>query len=157
MSAEKSEANGHGPYPAKRRKKFLIAGAPYQTGLVMSACLGACFYALPASLSQTMASVFIGVMGGVYWGFAVKSMDNKALLQETVIAGLFIGVAAYALDEKIKGNGKWVGIGVALHGVYDLMHHLGLLPYRNHVPRKYDLTCAVVDFPLGAFLYWLWQ
>ena len=141
----------------KKSKEGIWATRPMATGFATASMIGVSFYVLPAALSQTMGSMLVGVMAGVYWGFAVKSVSTKSLVQETIILGLYMGIAAYSLNEKLRGNGKFVGIGVALHGIYDLLHHFQLIPYGKHVPKGYGLACAATDFPLGAFLYWLWQ
>ena len=132
---------------------------PYASAVLAAGIGGAMFATMPTSVAQTVASLMIGSMGGFYCGFAAngKKNTNKAFWQEIIGYGAFVGVGAWALEQKSQGNSKMIGVGLAAHGLYDMLHYFNLVPYSDHVPHNYPICCIVFDFCMGGFLYWLWS
>ena len=66
-------------------------------------------------------------------------------------------LAAYILEKKININPEYVGLGIMLHGVYDLLIYYKIMPYTDHAPEGYALACAVADVVMGGAAYFLWK
>eukprot|EP00039_Didymoeca_costata_P021312 m.344164 g.344164 ORF g.344164 m.344164 type:complete len:164 (+) comp23908_c0_seq1:162-653(+) len=149
-------------------------------GIILATALGITFTSLPifdTMMNQVLVCVFIALMQGVYWGFAVSNGDYKALLQESLFGAAFCWVAAqiillllarsqvdgyfltlvHVFKQPSNPYGFSTGIGVALHGCYDLMHHFHMVPFTSHVPHGYPMACAVTDFLLGSYLAYRWM
>lgn len=135
---------------------FNLKRHPIQSGIAFGVVLSTGFYVLPPQKSKLASSIFIGIMGGVYWGFAVCNGKTKHVAQETIISSIYTFIAIYLLEKQINLNPQYIGIGIALHGVYDLLQHFKIMPYNDHVPYQYGLTCAVADVIIGASVYLLW-
>lgn len=85
-------------------------------------------------------------IAGYYVLFA--AMAQQALLIELAIA---LGFAAMAFAGYIT-SALWVGIGILLHGVFDLIH-----PHtidNAGVPTWWPAFCAGVDIPVGLWVIW---
>eukprot|EP01084_Bolivina_argentea_P265967 450970_1 len=136
---------------------FNLKKHPIQSGVVFGVVASAGFYVLPPQKSKLTASLLIGIMGGVYWGFAVCNGRTKHLIQETIVASIYSYITVYLLENEINMNPEYIGIGIALHGVYDLLQHFKIMPYNDHVPYEYGLTCAIADMIMGASTYLLWK
>ena len=74
---------------------------------------------------------------------------NEAVLTETIVAALFLIVA-------IVGVFRWpllLGIGIFMHGVFDLMH--GYFINNSGVPVWWPAFCASLDVCLGLWVMYL--
>lgn len=90
-----------------------------------------------------LCAVTIAMVYGVYLGFAIKGGSARDL----VVESLFVGVGLATAMLGLLFGAAWLAIGLALHGLWDLLHH----PHRviigtNGVPRWYVPFCAVYDF-----------
>ena len=156
---------------------------PVMAGMLLAASMAFFLTMLPlfdTMTKQLMVCTFISSMQGIYWGYAIAGGSYKALLQETVGLTVFMWIAAQTvlLIMSYRNASPYfrlfidffipvlatrntyqvsLGIGVALHGCYDLLHYFGMVPCLNHVPAGYPLACAVTDFILGLFLCWYWS
>ena len=128
---------------------------PIQSGVAFGMMLSTGFWVMPPQKSKLASSIFIGVMGGVYWGFAVCKGKTKHVIQETVATTIYMNISMYVLQE-MEYNPEYIGIGIAAHGIYDLLQHFQIMPYNDHVPYSYGLSCAVADIIIGASVYLLW-
>ena len=70
---------------------------------------------------------------------------------------MFMTLAAYFVEKEIDVNPQYVGLGIILHGIYDLLVHYQMIPYSNHAPDGYPLACFVADMVMGSAAYFLWK
>ena len=107
---------------------------------------------------QKIAATLIPMMGGVYFGFAVKARSNMATFQEVIGVFLYSYITTIVMDKMyLSQDPSYIGIGVILHGMYDLLHEFELLPVSSHVPKPYGMACAAFDITFGSFFWWYWQ
>ena len=128
---------------------------PIQSGISFGIVLSTGFYVMPPQKSKLASSIFIGIMGGVYWGFAVCNGKTKHVMQESIMTGIYTFLAMIVL-ESMDINPEYIGFGIAAHGIYDLLQHFKIMPYNDHVPYSYGLTCAIADFIIGSSVYLIW-
>ena len=136
----------------------LLDYPPIPVGLIGAAVIGSAFLLCSQPTAQKISTTLIPVMGGIYCGFALKARSNFAAFQEAVGAFIFSYITKIVMDKMyLENNPSYIGIGIILHGCYDLLHHFELLPISHHVPKPYGLTCASFDIPFGLFFYWYWS
>eukprot|EP01083_Nonionella_stella_P100943 285436_1 len=81
---------------------------PIESGIAFGLILSTGFYVLPPQTSKIASSVFIAIMGGIYWGFAACSGRSKHLVQETVISALYTYIACYILENELNYNPEYI-------------------------------------------------
>ena len=89
------------------------------------------------------------VIASYYALFAVMGGSMQVVIVESVVAAAFLGVALAGFKSTL-----WlVVIGLAAHGVFDLIHpHL----YANPgVPVWWPSFCLAYDLVAAAYLAWL--
>ncbi len=105
---------------------------------------------LPLVASQQLAAVLLGVVAGIYVGFAVVDGRLAIFGIETAVATAFLAAAV---------AGLWVSPWVvpaayAAHGVWDMAHHRHV---NTAMPRWYIPFCAVFDWTFAAGLAAIWS
>ncbi|MGH8509705.1 MAG: DUF6010 family protein [Gammaproteobacteria bacterium] len=108
---------------------------------------------LSPEMSLGFAGVLLGVIAGVYFGFAVVRGSNREQLIEFNVASGF-GIAALLG----LGVSPWfLALGYLAHGLWDLAHHnsakLGLVS----IPQWYVPWCVIIDFIVGLGLILIWR
>ncbi len=76
-------------------------------------------------------------------------MANEAIVAEILVASVFSVIA-------IAGALRWpllIGIGIILHGVFDLLH--GHIISNSGVPVWWPAFCASIDIVLGVWVIYL--
>lgn len=109
-------------------------------GLVVALPLG--FWWLDAATVHALA---ITAIAAIYVGFAVADGRPRVIAVETIVAGVFVLVAAAA----VTGWAWFLVIGYAGHGCKDLWQH------RNHFvanTRWWPPFCAVADWIAAAII-----
>ena len=104
---------------------------------------------LPRTYAFDLTALLLTVVAAIYIGFALNDGRPKYVVTEVAAASVFILFAV---------GGLWLNpylwpLGLALHGVWDLLHHEHGVQTR--VPRWYPPICVVVDGLLALFLV-LW-
>ena len=100
--------------------------------------------------SITFAAVTLALIGGAYIGFAVADGRPKVFWFELAVATLFGAAAVLG----ILWHWAALPIGLALHAVWDLMHHNSHRLAR--IPRWYIPFCVVFDLLAAGFLVLLY-
>ena len=52
---------------------------------------------------------------------------------------------------------NYIGAGIMLHGLYDLLVHNELIPYTEHAPEGYPIFCFTADMVMGGAAYLMWK
>lgn len=90
-----------------------------------------------------ISAVVVAMVYGVYFGFAIKGGSARDLAVESLFIGIGLTTAVLALHY----GAFWLAIGLALHGVWDLLHHPDRTVMGTQgVPGWYIPFCAVYDF-----------
>lgn len=108
---------------------------------------------LSNELSVVFAAVLMGVIAGVYFGFAVVSGSNQQQLIEFNVASLF-GIAALL---GVAVSTWFLPAAYIGHALWDLAHHnkskLGLVA----IPQWYIPWCVIIDVIIAVGLVVIWR
>ncbi|HEY1321356.1 MAG TPA: hypothetical protein VGF32_13965 [Streptosporangiaceae bacterium] len=116
-----------------------IAGAV--TGILQAASPLAFWWLEP----RTVYALGIAVIAAIYIGFSVADGRGHVIAIETIVAALFVVVAAAG----VTGSAWLLVLGLAGHGLKDLWQH------RTHFVRNtrwWPPFCATVDFVAAGIL-----
>jgi len=105
---------------------------------------------LPEAVSIPFAAVILGLVAGIYAGFALQDGRAHILSTEGLAALAFL---AFALAGLVWS--PWlIPAAYALHGVWDLLHHRRIT---TAMPSWYPPMCAVYDwiFAAGLCAFWI--
>lgn len=136
-----------------QQRNSLFARRPYLTGIAVGVLtlLPHAFLSPQASLG--FAAVLIGLIAGVYFGFAVVNGSARDQFVEFNVTGLFtvaglLGLLLWPILLPLAYFG---------HALWDLAHHnrsrLPLVP----IPQWYVPWCVVIDVIIGAGLLVIWK
>jgi hypothetical protein len=108
---------------------------------------------LSTALSLALAAIVMGMVAGVYFGFAVVRGNNFQQQIEFNVTLLFL-VAALL--------GVWVSpwfipAAFLAHGLWDFAHHNNVNSRLVSIPQWYIPWCVVIDVILGVGLIVLWH
>lgn len=133
--------------------KSIFAQRPLLTGVAVgiASLLPHAFLAPDASLG--FAAVLIGLIAGVYFGFAVMNGSPRDQLVEFNVTGLFTIAGLLGL--------LWQPILLPLayfgHALWDLAHHNRARLSLVAIPQWYVPWCIVIDVIVGAGLLAIWS
>jgi hypothetical protein len=132
---------------------FDFSRAPALSATAVAAFSLAPHLFLPGPASLGFAAVLLGVIAGVYFGFAIMNGTFRDQLTELLVASGF-GLAALlglTLSPWLL-PAAYVG-----HGLWDCAHHnrakLGLV----HIPQWYVPWCAAIDLVIALGLVVVWR
>ncbi|MEL7544449.1 MAG: DUF6010 family protein [Pseudomonadota bacterium] len=127
---------------------------PYLTGLLGGLLALAPHAVLPDAASIAYAAILMGLIAGIYIGFALQKGTESQVLVEVSAAGLF------ALAALVGGIALPIVIPIAYfaHGLWDAAHHARKRgdEFLVQTPRWYPPFCAVVDWVVALGLFVLW-
>jgi len=104
---------------------------------------------LPEATSVQFAAVILGLVAGVYAGFALLDGRPRILAVEGLAALAFVSLALAGLAWS-----PWlIPAAYALHGVWDFLHHRRI---STRAPTWYPPMCAVYDWVFAAGLVGCW-
>jgi hypothetical protein len=138
-------AHGHG-------SETIFARRPILTAIAVGAGSLAPHFFLPVQASLGFAAVLIGLIAGIYFGFAVMNGSARDQFVEFSVAGLFAVAAIFGLLlSPIILPLAYLG-----HGLWDLAHHNKSRLSLVAIPQWYVPWCAVIDVIIGAGLIAIW-
>ena len=104
-------------------------------------------------MSLGFAAILLGVVAGVYFGFAVMRGSNLQQQIEFNVAFLFVIAALLGL-----GIGAWfLPAAYLAHGLWDFAHHNGARLVLVSIPQWYIPWCAIIDGIIGIGLIAVWH
>jgi hypothetical protein len=119
---------------------------PYVVGVVLA--LAVCTFAVLAGFDRDRVfyPTLVIVVASYYILFAVMGSSTRALISESLIAGVFLALAVVGFKKN-----PWVSVvGLVGHGVFDFFHHSVI---RNPgVPEWWPGFCLSFDVLAGGFL-----
>jgi hypothetical protein len=97
---------------------------------------------------RTLLATVLFAASGAYLGFAVAAPVSRIwLLIELLQAIAFGTFGLYGW----RGPAKWLGLGWALHPLWDLpLHYYG--PGRSFAPWTYAVACLSYDWVVAAYI-----
>lgn len=95
---------------------------------------------------QLIASTILCSIAFIYVGYALKENPVSAIILEVTVALIFyfIAVTGYAKNLNL------IAYGIMLHGVWDIMHHNGVLIATN-IPVYWPTYCSIIDIIWGIY------
>ncbi|KRA84070.1 DUF6010 family protein [Altererythrobacter sp. Root672] len=108
---------------------------------------------LPPEASLGFAAVLIGLIAGVYFGFAVVNGSPRDQFVEFNVTGVFTVTA-------LLGLLLWpilLPLAYFGHALWDLAHHNRSRLSLVAIPQWYVPWCIVIDVIVGAGLLFIWN
>ncbi len=119
---------------------------PYVVGALIAVAVAALGRVTRFDQDRSFYSTILVIIASYYILFAILGDSTNALVGETAIATIFSVVAVFgALRFPLL-----VGIGIAGHGVFDLVHHVVI--ENPGVPPWWPAFCMSVDIILGLWV-----
>ena len=143
-----SLAHSHTHRPAS-----IFSGRPIASGVAVGVVSLLPHFFLSPQASLGYAAILIGLIAGIYFGFAVVNGSNRDQLVEFNVAGLF------ALSA-VLGLLLWpllLPLAYLAHACWDLAHHNRARLSLVAIPQWYVPWCIVIDVIIGAGLLVLWR
>ncbi|MGH8564590.1 MAG: DUF6010 family protein [Gammaproteobacteria bacterium] len=126
---------------------------PIITAIVIGTLLLAPHLFLPREVSLAFAAVVVGIIAGVYFGFAVVNGSNQHQLIEFNVASAF-GIAAIL---GLTVSPWFLPLSYLAHGAWDVAHHNRLRLRLVSIPQWYIPWCVVIDVIVGVGLIAIWS
>jgi hypothetical protein len=133
-----------------KHERLLQVRAPWLTGSLLAVISLPIHLAVSHHESVVTAAVILGLIAGIYIGFALVDGRVRWLIIESTIAILFVSAATFGVMEW-----QWaIPIAYAMHGLWDWAHHrlVGTM-----LPRWYVPLCAIYDWIAAAGLALIWM
>lgn len=127
----------------------LVGRSPARLGAVFALATLPVHLVLTPAASHHLAAVVLGVVAGIYVGFALQDGRARMLAVEAAVALLFVAAAL---------AGLWVSAWLIpaaylAHGLWDFAHHRHVT---TAMPRWYVPLCAVYDWIFATGLMTIW-
>jgi hypothetical protein len=122
---------------------------PWRAAIMWGLVVGAAQAATPLGFwwldASTVYALGLAVIASVYVGFAVADGRGVVIAVETVVAGMFVVVAAAA----VTGSPWLLVVGLAGHGFKDLWQHRHRFVANT---RWWPPFCLVIDWMVAAII-----
>jgi hypothetical protein len=131
----------------------VFARRPILTGVAVGAISLAPHAFLSPETSLAFVAILLGVVAGVYFGFAVVRGTDLQQQIEFNVAFLFVIVALLGV-----GVSPWfLPAAYLAHGLWDFAHHNGVKLMLVLIPQWYIPWCVVIDVIVGLGLIAVWH
>ena len=130
----------------------VFAQRPIATGIAVGAVSLAPHFFLPPDLSLAFAAILLGVVAGVYFGFAVVRGSNLQQQIEFNVAFLFVIAALLG----VAVSPWFLPAAYLAHALWDFAHHNGANLKLVSIPQWYIPWCVVIDCIIGFGLIGVW-
>jgi hypothetical protein len=128
---------------------------PIETGVAVGIATLLPHPFLPPDLSLSLAAIVVGMVAGVYFGFAVMRGDNFQQQVEFNVALLFVIAAVFG----IWVSPWFIPAAFLAHGLWDYAHHNSVNLRLVSIPQWYIPWCVIIDaiVGLGLIAIWYWN
>lgn len=121
---------------------------PYMIGLVLGLAVGGYATALRLDRDRAFYPTVLIVIASYYVLFAVIGGSSRALVVESLVAGLFLVTASLGFRSSL-----WLVVAaLAAHGVLDVFH--ARLVDNPGVPAWWPAWCGAYDVAAAGYLAW---
>jgi hypothetical protein len=131
----------------------IFAQRPIATGIAVGIVSLIPHFFLSPEMSLAFAAILIGVVAGVYFGFAVMRGNNVQQQIEFNVAFLFAIAALLGFGV----SPLFIPAAFLAHGLWDFAHHNGVRLGLVAIPQWYIPWCVVIDVIVGFGLIVLWH
>lgn len=145
-----SATDVHGHHAAH---SSIFSRYPVATGAIVGVISLAPHFFLPAAASLGFAAILMGLIAGIYFGFAVVNGSQRDQFVEFSATGVF-AIAA------LLGLLLWpilLPLAYFAHALWDFAHHNRARFALVSIPQWYIPWCVVIDVIVGAGLLVLWH
>ncbi len=119
---------------------------PFVVGVLLAVAVAALGRVTRFDRDRSFYSTILVIIASYYILFAILGDSTNALVWETVVAAIFsVAAVLGALRFPLL-----VGIGIAAHGLFDLVHHV--IIQNPGVPPWWPGFCMSVDLILGLWV-----
>lgn len=124
----------------------------YVVGVILGIGIGIFSTVVGLDRDRALYPVALIVIASYYCLYAVLGGSNTALVNESIIATLFVVIAAVGFRTNL-----WiVAAGIVGHGVMDIFHHLFI--ENPGLPTWWPMFCMSIDIVVGAYMaLMLWR
>jgi hypothetical protein len=129
-----------------------LLASPVATALALSIASVIPHLILPRAASLAFAAVLLGVIAGVYFGFAVMKGALRDQLVELIVSCLFALAAILGLT----ASPIFLPAAYVAHAFWDFAHHNRSNLRLVAVPQWYVPWCASIDVIIAAGLCLVW-
>jgi Family of unknown function (DUF6010) len=131
----------------------VFARYPVSTAIGVSVISLAPHFFLSPELSLAFAAILVGVIAGVYFGFAVVRGSNLQQQIEFNVTFLFLIAALLGI-----GVSAWfIPAAYLAHAIWDLAHHNRSNLRLVSIPQWYIPWCVMIDVVVGLGLIAIWH
>jgi hypothetical protein len=102
--------------------------------------------------AKLMAATILCSIAFIYVGFSLMKNTVNSIALEVSVAVVFYFISVIGYSK----NNFLLAYGIALHGIWDLLHHNGAL-ITTDIPNYWPIYCLVVDFILGAYFFFVFK
>lgn len=131
----------------------VFAKSPITTSVALGLLSVAPHPFLPREASLGYSAVLLGIIAGVYFGFAVARGSFRDQLVELGVASGF-GLAALL---GLIVDPWFLPAAYAAHGLWDAAHHSRANLRLVAIPQWYPPWCAMIDVVIAAGLVAVWR
>ena len=121
----------------------------YTVGAVLGIGIGIFATLVGLDRDRALYPVALIVIASYYCLYAVLGGSNTALVNESIVATVFLVIAAVGF----RTNLWLVAAGIVGHGVMDIFHHLFI--ENPGLPTWWPMFCMSIDIVLGIYMAWL--
>lgn len=124
----------------------------YTVGIVLGIGIGIFSTVVGMDRDRALYPVALIVIASYYCLYAVLGGSNTALVNESILAAVFVVIAAVGFRTNL-----WiVAAGIVGHGIMDIFHHSFI--ENPGLPTWWPMFCMSIDIVLGAYLaLMLWR
>ena len=131
----------------------IFARRPLLTGALVGIGSLAPHFFLPAEASLAFAAVLIGLIAGIYFGFAVtRGSPRDQFVEFNVSGGFAVAAILGMLVAPVILPLAYFG-----HALWDLAHHNRWKLTLVSIPQWYVPWCVVIDVIVGTGLIFIWK
>jgi hypothetical protein len=131
----------------------IFARHPVATGIAVGTISLLPHFLLSPEMSLAFAAILLGVVAGIYFGFAVVQGSNLQQQIEFNVAFLFVIAALLGV-----GLSPWfLPAAYLAHGLWDFAHHNRVNLRLVSIPQWYISWCVVIDVIIGLGLIAIWH
>jgi hypothetical protein len=152
VAVEQNSSQARHSHAGRGHGSSVLARRPVLTGVLVGVGSLAPHFFLPAQASLGFAAVLIGLIAGIYFGFAVTGGSPRDQFVEFNVSGAFavagiLGMIAAPIILPLAYFG---------HALWDLAHHNRSQLSLVKIPQWYVPWCIVIDVIVGAGLLAIW-
>jgi hypothetical protein len=102
--------------------------------------------------AKLMATTILVAIAFIYVGFSLKGNTVSDIILECTMALFFYFLALIGYTRKPL----LIAIGIILHGVWDILHHRGMLLHTD-IPGYWPSFCLIVDVIDGLYFFFIFN